>query len=191
METSRIVRVTGKFGLRGEKCIGFGQIDQKNCSDYAIIRITWIRIMRSLLFFKCDYSILLQIVYVPYQLYDCIIVWLYDYSCILSVFVWLYYIVTNSSYTCHINCIIVWFYNSMIVLYWVLIFVWMYDCMIVEFLYLYDCIILLQIVRIRAISAALTRRHKSVLYHRNKVWTHVCKLSYCELLQKLRHSEVI
>ena len=29
------------MGLCGEKCIGFGQLVQKICSDHAIIRITW------------------------------------------------------------------------------------------------------------------------------------------------------
>ena len=31
----KIIRVTRKFGIRGEKYIGFGQFDQKICSDYA------------------------------------------------------------------------------------------------------------------------------------------------------------
>ena len=31
----KIIRITPKFGLRGEKCIGFDQFDQKICSDYA------------------------------------------------------------------------------------------------------------------------------------------------------------
>ena len=43
----KIIQITRKLGLRGEKCIGFGQFDQKICSDYAIIRIR-----RSLLYWK-------------------------------------------------------------------------------------------------------------------------------------------
>ena len=38
--TREFVRISRKFGLRGEKCIGFDQFDQKICSDDAIIRIT-------------------------------------------------------------------------------------------------------------------------------------------------------
>ena len=42
--------VYAEIRLTSRKCIGFGQFDQKFCSDYAIIWITRIRIMRSSLF---------------------------------------------------------------------------------------------------------------------------------------------
>ena len=35
MGPEKIIQITQKFGLRGEKCIGFGQFYQKFCTDYA------------------------------------------------------------------------------------------------------------------------------------------------------------
>ena len=36
-----IIQIKQKFGILGEKCIGFDQFNQKICWDYAIIQITF------------------------------------------------------------------------------------------------------------------------------------------------------